>query len=62
MKNETGLGSSSTGAVTGRSVGDLSCEVEEVGSNFASLPKRGPSGGEEAFSLPASIIDMVDAA
>ena len=64
VKNETGLGSPSTGAVTRRSgVGDFSGEVEEVESNGfgSSSGERGPLCGGEAFSSLASIDDMVDA-
>jgi hypothetical protein len=57
VKNETGLGSPSTGAVTRRSgVGDFSGEVEEVESKGF-----GSSSEEKAFSLLASVNDMVDA-
>lgn len=65
VKNETGLGSPSTSAVTQRSgVGDSSGEIESLSnlSDGLSLSsERGPSGGEEAFSLLASVVDMVDA-
>ena len=63
VKNETGLGSPSVGAVTRRSgVGDFSREVEEVESDgFGSSPERVPLGGEKGFSLLASVDDMVDA-
>jgi hypothetical protein len=63
VKNETGLGSPSTDAVTRISgVKDLSGEGEEVESDdFGSSPERSPLGGEKAFSLLASVKDMVDA-
>jgi hypothetical protein len=46
-------------------VGDFSGEARDVESNrsdgFAPSPERGPLGGEEAFSLLISVVDMVDA-
>ena len=61
VKNETGSGSPSVGAVTRRSgVGDFSGEAEES-DGFGSSPERGPLGGEKGFSLLASVEDMVDA-
>ena len=61
VKNETGSGSPSVGAVTRRSgVGDFSGEAEES-DGFGSSPERGPLGGEKGFSSMASVDDMVDA-
>ena len=64
VKNETGLGSPSTGAVTRRSeVVGFSGEAEEgepnLSDGFGLGSERGPSGGEETFSLLASIVDMM---
>ena len=65
VKNETGLRSASTGAVTRRSgVEDFSGEAEvgesDLSSGFGLSSETGPSGGEKVFSLLASIVDMGD--
>ena len=66
VKNETGLRSPSTGAVTRRSgVGDFSGEAKvgesNLSSGFGLSSEIGPSGGEKVFSLLTSVVDMVDA-